>query len=124
MQKLVDEVNTAADDTGSFNTVSDHLIKSAEKADYPIHYAWERRGEFDTAYRASTKKDADMTANFAIIVRSDHYTFTKLETLWRSVLNNVADADVNDADFFDAQFGPERVRICIYQMQLDTTVDI
>lgn len=128
MQEVVDDVHTGADNTGSFGRIEDSLIRSAKDSQYPLHYAWERSGVFEKGYRESDHYDADKTARFAIVVRASEYTFSELESLWKNVVKEAKDVNsqLDPVDFndFDADFGGTRVRIALYEMAINTNLNV
>jgi hypothetical protein len=124
MQEIVDAMNRAAEDGGSFGRIEDHLIESAKKDDYPLHYAWERSGTFTQEFRRSQAHDTDATASFAIVARQDNYTYDELETLFKGLVGRARSQKKGlepvDFDAFGAHFGGTKVRLVIYEMRLDT----
>lgn len=128
MQEIVDIVNQAATDNGSFGRVSDALIASAKDKHYPLHYAWERSGQFTDQMREVNLYDADKSARFADVAKADNYTFADLEALYRNIIKRAREIDsrIEPVDFndFDNDFGGTRVRIAVYEVMMDTTMDV
>lgn len=127
MQSLVDTVSNAADATNKFGRIEDELIASAKDKHYPLHFAWERRGEFAQSYRADEPHDTNASARFAIVAKASNYTFSELESLFTDLVGRVMDADksavIVDFDSFDADFGGARVRIAVYEMRSNTLTE-
>lgn len=127
MQSLVETVNSAADATNKFGRIEDALVDSAKDKHYPLHYAWQRSGNFTQAFRADEPHATESSARFAIVAKASNYTFAQLESLFIDVVSRVLSADksakIIDFDSFDADFGGTRVRIAVYEMRSDTNTD-
>jgi len=124
MQEVVDIVTGAARDLSSFNRVEESLVQSAKKSDYPVVSAFERSGSFGRASRSFNDNDA--SASFAIYAKASDTTFQEVEALFKDLISKAKekDASIEPIDFqsFDAQMGSTKVRLALFQVQLDTNI--
>jgi len=125
MDEVVTTVSDAADNTGSFNRIETRLVDANKDQDYPLHYAWERSGQFGEGPRS--KLPSVESARFALLDKADESTFSEIEDLFWSVVKETLklDRDIKPTDFgsFDANFGPTKVRLAIYEMSRRSTIN-
>lgn len=127
MQELVDIVDGAATATAHFRVQSQERIRGAKKGDFPLHFAWNRTGEFDETFgREPFTFDNDSTARFAIIVRTKDHTHEDIETFFKDIVTESIKTDerVRPTQFesYSLQFDGKSALIGVYEMALDTSL--
>jgi len=127
MQELVQIVDDAARATRTFGRTEQKLIRSAKKKQYPVHFAWNRTGDFSESFgRDAFTFDSDSSARFAIIARDTDHTHAEVQQMFEDVLVEAIKTDgaivPSQYEAYELTFDGQECKIAIYELTHNTSL--